>query len=313
MAGPLEETMKVDLDRVIEAAQLIPRQFIRTPQYRSEGISRLLGLDVILKIETANPAGSVMGRAAEWWFANHTTVHRVVCASANDFGVAMAHAGRIRGIEVELFGPADADSAKVEALRHAGTTVRLDGHDPEDISEEARRYASMVDGTLVLDGEHVELVEGAATMAAEIEHLAEPPDAVFVPLGSGTLALGTATWCHARMPRSRVVGVAAEGAPAMVYSVREHRLVTTPSIDTAAAELAVRVPSKLMVGPLVLALDDTVLVSELHMQQAAAALAVHEGLRVSLDGAAALAAAAAAAPSMKESTVVVAVTSRAIG
>jgi len=313
VAGPLDETMRVDIDRVIEAAQLIPRQFIRTAQYRSEGLSRLLDLDVTLKIETANPVGSVMGRAAEWWFTNQAPVHRVVCASADDFGVAMAHAGRRRGIEVELFGPLNADMAKVEVLRHGGTTVRLDAVDPEEVREEARRYASMVDGILVLDGEHVELVEGAATMAAEIEHLDEPPDAVFVPLGSGTLALGTATWCHERMPRTRVVGVGAERAPAMVRSVREHRVVSTPSADTAAPGLAVRTPSNLMVGPLAAALNDTALVPEQRMHQAAAALAVHEGLRVSLDGAAALAAVAMEAPSLKGSSVVVAVTSRAIG
>jgi len=305
--------MRVDIDRVIEAAQLIPRQFIRTAQYRSEGLSRLLDLDVTLKIETANPVGSVMGRAAEWWFTNQAPVHRVVCASADDFGVAMAHAGRRRGIEVELFGPLNADMAKVEVLRHGGTTVRLDAVDPEEVREEARRYASMVDGILVLDGEHVELVEGAATMAAEIEHLDEPPDAVFVPLGSGTLALGTATWCHERMPRTRVVGVGAERAPAMVRSVREHRVVSTPSADTAAPGLAVRTPSNLMVGPLAAALNDTALVPEQRMHQAAAALAVHEGLRVSLDGAAALAAVAMEAPSLKGSSVVVTVTSRAIG
>lgn len=311
--GTVEGEMRVDLDRVVEAAQLIPRQFIRTAQYRSEGISRLLGLEVILKIETANPVGSVMGRAAEWWFESHPAAHRVVCASADDFGMAMAHAGRSRGIEVELFGPTSADRAKVDALRHAGTTVRLDADDPEDIREEARRYGSMVDGMLVLDGEHIELVEGAATMAAEIEHLDEPPDAFFVPLGSGTLALGTATWCHARMPRTRVVGVGAEGAPAMARSVREHRVVTTPSVSTAASELAVRVPSEPIVVPLGSALDDTALVSDRHMEQAAAALASHEGIRVSLSGAAALAAVAVAAPSLRGSTVVVAVTSRAIG
>ncbi len=306
-------SMNVEIDRIVEAADLIPRPFIRTAQYHSEGISRLLGLDVILKIETTNPVGSVMGRSAEWWFTNHPNVHRVVCASANDFGMAMAHAGRSRGIEVELFGPLNADTAKVEALRHAGTTVRLDAEDPEDVTEEARRYASIVDGLLVLDGEHVELVEGAATMAAELEHLEHPPDAVFVPLGSGTLALGTATWCHARMPRTRVVGVAAEGAPAMVRSVRERRVVTTPSIATSAAELAVRVPSEAIVAPLGFTLDDTAQVTERHMHQAAAALAAHEGLRVSLHGAAALAAVAIAAPSLRGSTVVAAVTSRMLG
>ncbi len=59
-------TMEVDLDRVVEAAELIPRPFIRSAQYRSDSLSRLLGLEIWLKVETANPVGSVMGRAAEW-------------------------------------------------------------------------------------------------------------------------------------------------------------------------------------------------------------------------------------------------------
>ncbi len=305
--------LKVDLDRVVEAAEMIPRPFIRTAQYRSEGISRLLGIEVILKIESANPVGSVMGRAAEWFFINHPHTNRIICASAGDFGIAMAYAGRGHSVDIELFGPLSSDLAKVEALRHAGTTVRLDAEDPEDVKEEARRYAGVVGGALLLDGEHVEFAEGLATMAAELQHLREPPDAVFVPLGEGSLALGTGAWCHARMPRTRVVGVAPEGAPAMARAVRERRVVTTPTVATVARELAVRVPSEMIVAPLAYALDDTALVSERHMQQAAAALAAHEGLRVSCDGAAALAAAAVAAPSMRGATVVVAVTSRTIG
>ncbi len=99
----------------------------------------------------------------------------------------------------------------------------------------------------------------------------------------------------------------------MVRSVRERRVVTTPSIATSAAELAVRVPSEAIVAPLGFTLDDTAQVTERHMHQAAAALAAHEGLRVSLHGAAALAAVAIAAPSLRGSTVVAAVTSRMLG
>jgi threonine dehydratase len=285
--------VKLDLDRVVEAVEILQRPFVGTAQYRSEGISRLLGIDVILKIETTNPVGSVMGRAAEWFFINHSHTNRIICASAGDFGIAMAYAGSGHSVDIELFVPVSADPAKVAALRHAGTTVHLDAEDPEEVKEEARRYADVVGGVLLLDGEHVEFAEGLATMAAELEHLPKAPDAVFVPLGEGSLALGTGAWCHARMPRTRVVGVAPEGAPATAQ--------------------AVRVPSERIVAPLIEALDDTALVSERHMQQAAAVLATHEGLRVSCDGAAALAAAAVAAPSMRGASVVVAVTSRAVG
>lgn len=303
----------LDFDRVAHAASVIPSAFVQTPQYRSEPLSRLLGVDVILKIETVNPTGTMASRGAEWWFDCHRDVHRVVCASADDFGVAMAHAGRSRGIEVELFGPIDADPAKVEALRHAGTLVRLDGRDADEAQAEAQRYSAMVDGLFIADGDHVELAEGAATMAAELEQLALPIDAVFVPIGRGSSAHGIGVWCHGRMPRTRVVGVGAERAPGTVRSVREGSLVRAPVVPGAAPEMSVSAPSELIVGSLSDALDDTALVNDHHLGQAAAALLAHEGIRASMDGAAALAAAALSAPEMRGARVVVPVTGRAAG
>ena len=89
--------MVLDLDRVVQAAAGLPDAFVRTPQYRSDALSRLLGIEVILKVETINPTGTVASRGAEWWFECHPDVHRVVCASADDFGGALSHAGRVRG------------------------------------------------------------------------------------------------------------------------------------------------------------------------------------------------------------------------
>jgi threonine dehydratase len=303
----------LDLDRVLQAAAAIPRPFVRGPQYRSESLTRLLGIEVILKVETVNPTGTIASRGAEWWFECNPGVHRVVCPSADDFGTAMAHAGRSRGIEVELFGPLDSDPSKVELLRHAGTIVRLDGNDQDEVRSQAQRYSAMVDGLFVDDGEHVELAEGAATMAAEVEEFPTEFDAIFVPIGRGSLAYGTGAWCHARMPRTRVVGVGAERAPGTVRSVREGRLIRTPVAPGSAPEMSVSAPAEPIVVSLSDALDDTALVNDRHLQQAGDALLRHEGIRASMDGAAALAAAALAAPDMQGASVVVPVTGRFTG
>lgn len=303
----------IEIERVIEAASTIPRAFVRAPQYRSEPLSRLLGVEVILKVETVNPTGTVASRGAEWWFECHPDVHRVVCASADDFGFAMAHAGRRRSIDVELFGPISADPAKVESLRHAGTTVRLEGNNADEARHEAQRYATVTDGLFIEDGDHIELAEGAATLAAELEHLETEVDAVFIPIGRGSLAHGIGEWCHARMPTVRVIGVGAERAPGTVRSVRERRLVRTPVGPGVASEMSVSAPAELIVVPLSDALDDTSLVTDRHLQQASSALLTHEGIRASLDGSAALAAAALAAPDIRGATVVVPVTGRALG
>lgn len=305
--------MTLDLDRVAEAAAAIPAPFVDTPRYRSESLSRLLGIDVTLKIETVNPTGTVASRGAEWWFECHPAVHRVVCASADDFGSAMAHAGRSRGIEVELFGPIDSDPSKVELLRHSGTIVRLDGRDGDEARREAHRYSEMVDGLFVDDGDFAELAEGAATMAAELDDLTDQIDAVFVPIGRGSLAEGTGGWLHENMPRTRVVGVGAEHAPGTVHSVKEGRVVPAPVAPGPAPEMSVSAPAERVVAALNSALDDTALVNDRHLAQAAAALLRYEGIRASTDGAASLAAAALAAPEMQGAAVLVPVTGRLAG
>lgn len=306
--------MKLDFDRVVEANDRINRAFIRTPQFRSEALSRLIGVDVILKIESVSPVGSVAGRSVEWWMTSKPlSQHRVICASDGDFGLAMAWSCGSRGIGLDAFAPMNADPAKVEALRRGGATVRLEGQDIDECRVEAQRYAQVVDARYVEDGREVEFVEGAATMAAELEHLDSQPDSVYVPLDRGALALATGLFCHHRMRRTRVVGVGPEGAPAMVRSVRERRVVVGPEAKTVATALAIRVPIDEIVVPLSDALDDTATVTDDQLTRATRALAYHEGLRVSASGAAALAAAAVAAPTMQGASVVVPVTSRTIG
>ncbi|MFT5200860.1 MAG: threonine dehydratase [Candidatus Aldehydirespiratoraceae bacterium] len=180
-------------------------------------------------------------------------------ASADDFGIAMAFAGRSRGIEFELFGPVDSDPAKVEYLRHSGTIVRLDGESSDEARAEARRYSSLVDGRFVDDGDHIELSEGAATMAAELEHIPGEIDAIYVPIGRGSLAHGAGEWCHERMPLTRGVGVGAERGPGTVRSVLQGRLVRAAVAPGTAPELSVSSLEEVIVGPLSESLDDAVL------------------------------------------------------
>jgi len=271
----------LDLERVAEASAAIPQVFLSTPQYRSEGLSRLLGLDVLLKVETVNPVGSAAGRGAEWWFECHPEAHRIVCPSAGDFGVAMAFAGRTRGVEVGLFGPLSADHLKVDDLRRGGTTVQLDGRDCVEAAVEARRYASVVDAEFIDDGAHIEFVEGSATIAAELGEEVVDAGAIFVPADTEFLPVGVGQWLHQRAPRTRVVAAAVGTGP------------TTAGAGDSSIDQRVHVQ-----------LDA--------IREAQQALSRHEGLQVSAIGAAPLAAAAVAGPPIRGTKVIVVVGSRGL-
>jgi len=266
-------------ERIAAAASGIPSVFQHTPQYRSDGLSRLLGVEVVLKVEAVNPVGSTAGRGAEWWFEGHKDAHRIVCPSAGDFGVAMAHAGRSRGIAVDLFGPESANRITVDDLRRSGTTVQLDGSDSLEAAMEARRYASVVDAQYVDDAAQVEFVVGSATMAAEmIDELADAA-AIFVSTDTAYVPIGVGQWLHQNLPRVRVVAAAVGGGP----------------VPIGAGNTAV---------------DQTVHMDAEAIHMAQRALSRHEGLQVSAAGASTLAAATAAAPSIRGGKVIVIVGSR---
>jgi len=268
-----------DPERLAAAANGIPAVFRNTPQYRSDGLSRLLGLEVVLKIESANPVGSTAGRGAEWWFENHPDGHRIVCPSAGDFGVAMAHAGRRRGIEVDLFGPESANRITVDDLRRSGTNVQLDGRDPMEAAMEARRFANVVDAQYVEDAAQVEFVVGSATLVAELTDELADTTAIFVSTDTAFVPIGIGQWLHHNVPRVRVVAAVVGGDPGPV----------------GASNTAV---------------DQTVHMDPDAIHRAQRALSRHEGLQVSAAGASTLAAATAAAPSIRGGKVIVTIGSR---
>jgi threonine dehydratase len=66
--------------------------FLRTPQFECEPLRAVLGARVALKIETLNPIRSFKGRGAELLVSRRDAATALVCASAGNFGQAMAYA-----------------------------------------------------------------------------------------------------------------------------------------------------------------------------------------------------------------------------
>ena len=87
--------MRLDLDRIRAARQLIDPVFLDTPLYRFEALDRVLGCAVSIKLETANPVRCFKGRGTEVVAAG--AGQAVVCASAGNLGQALAWSGRRRG------------------------------------------------------------------------------------------------------------------------------------------------------------------------------------------------------------------------
>jgi threonine dehydratase len=250
--------------KVIEEARgRIRPEFLNSRQMESEDLSQTVGARLVCKIETENCVGSFKGRGTDSFVATLPASTKVlVTASAGNFGLALVDSARRRGIAVTVFAATSASLAKLDRIRSAGGELNLRGRDFDEAKDHARRAAEGMGAVFVEDGREAAITAGAGTLAMEITGQGDPIDAMIVPLGNGALLAGVGCWLRAHSPQTRIIGVCAEGAPAMLRSWQSRRPESTATVSTIADGIAVRVPVPEALGDLEGVVDDIVLVSD---------------------------------------------------
>lgn len=242
-----------------DARQRIDPIFLNTQLLHSES----LGLSLVAKDETDNPIRSFKGRGTGYFLAGlaggRTTL---VTASAGNFGQGLAYNAARQGRSLVVFASLNANPLKIEAMRRFGAEVLLAGEDFDAAKAEAKVYASERNLSFVEDGASAAIAEGAGTIAAELTEAVDDIDAVFIPLGNGALAAGMGCWFKSRSPRTRVVAVAAKGAPCMALSFDARKAIPTREAHTIADGIAVRIPVPSAVEWLAETVDEVVLVDD---------------------------------------------------
>lgn len=280
--------MSITAERIAAAARAIDPVFTGTPELLLEQAGTELGLRLSVKVETINPIRSFKGRGAEWFLESMEEAGPLVCASAGNFGQGLAWGCRLRKIPITVFAARGANPLKVRRMRELGAEVRLEGGDFDAAKAAAREYAAAAGLRFVEDGREPAIAEGAGTIAAELRG---EFDVLLVPLGNGALINGIAAWTRARHPGTRVIGVCAEGAPAMALSWRSGRPVETPDANTIADGIAVRVPVPEALEQMRGAVDDVLLVDDAATLAAMRRIAREMGLITEPAGAVGVAAA----------------------
>jgi threonine dehydratase len=279
----------IDLANIEKAATLIDPVFLHSPQYEDCTLNAALDRRVLVKVETANPIRCFKGRGADFFVRTLDRKQRIVCASAGNFGQAIAYAGRARDIAVEVFAATDVNPAKADRMRALGAKVTLAGSDFEAAKQNARQHAAgHPDCIFVEDGADDAITEGAGTIGIEL--LASGPiDTVVVPLGDGALINGVSAWIKNRSPNTQVIGVCAEGSPAMFESWTKGRAVAAEA-HTIADGIAVSAPVPKSVELMKKLVDEIVLVNDESLIEAMRLSLSALGLLLEPAGAAGLAA-----------------------
>jgi threonine dehydratase len=281
---------RISLARIEEANTVIDPVFLNSPQLGFDTLSRDLGADLVLKIETLNPIRCFKGRGADYFVHRLDRRTPLVTASAGNFGQGLAYAARKRGLPLTVFAAIHASPLKLSRMRDLGAEVVLSGHDFDAAKTAARDHAERMGWLFVEDGREAPITEGAGTIAVELLRGQRPFDAVLVALGNGAMINGIGTWIKAHLPATRVIGVCAAGAPSMERSWRSGKSEPTERVDTIADGIGVRVPVPEALDEMRRTVDDILLVDDQTILSAMRLLLDHAGLAIEPSGAAGVAA-----------------------
>jgi threonine dehydratase len=290
------ENKRLSFNDITYATTVIDPVFLHTPQYVCEPLGGLLGCELLLKVETQNPIRSFKGRGADFLISElvkHTQSagkQKIVCASAGNFGQAMAYSCRKHHLPITIFASTKANPLKVKRMRELGAGVILFGDDFDAAKEEARNIAHEEGSRFVEDAQDVETLIGAGTIGLELLSLPQPLDFLLIPLGNGALFNGIATAMKAKSPQIQLIAVQSAGAPAMIESIESGTLVIHETIETIADGIGVRVPVAQALEDMKGLIDKGLLVNEESILQAMKLLHTHAGLVVEPSGAVGVAA-----------------------
>ncbi len=277
---------------VLAAAARLAGVANRTPLRRSEGLGRVAGHDVYLKLECEQITGSFKLRGAFNLISTLPAEVRqrgVVASSAGNHGLGVAWASHHFGIPATIFVPSTAPRVKREGILALGASVDAESPDYDAAMERAIEFAAANGATFVHPCTGRALLAGQGTVAAEV--LEELPElrTLVLPVGGGGLLGGCGTLLRSAAPAVRIVGAQSVNTAAMTHSLAAKEVVHIPSVPTLADGLAGDIDEiALDIG--VHALDAIHTVSEDAIGHAIAWLAREENLVVEGAGAVGVAA-----------------------
>ena len=275
----------------IRAAESRIRPYVpNTPLINSQVLSKHLDADVWLKIETLTSVASfkIRGALNAMLIAQQQGATKVATSSTGNHGQGIAYAGNLLGIGAHIFMPRPINTTKSRKIGLFGGNIHEHGDDIDEAKDEARAFCEREGGQFLDDGNDVNVMEGAGTVALEVATELQGIDAIIVPLGGGNLSAGCATAMRALQPNAVTIGVQAKGSPAVTESfhAREKQEHAT---NTIAEGLVTRVPPQLALEVLWERLDDAWLSDDTEILKAVKTLADSAQILVEPAGAAGLA------------------------
>ncbi|MGC9351330.1 MAG: threonine ammonia-lyase [Sulfurovum sp.] len=233
----------LDLKEIEKAYERVSGVVHRTPFSHAPILSQMSGLEVHLKKENLQRTGAFKLRGAFNKIASlmeSGEITGVVAASAGNHAQGVAYTAQHFGITAAIVMPESTPLTKIQGVKEFGASVILHGANYDEAYAYATKFAEEKGLSFVHPFADEEVMAGQGTITLEMFEEVKDLDAIVVPVGGGGLISGIATAAKALNPKIKIIGVSAEGAPAMKKSYDAKTAIDTTSVRTIADGIAVR-------------------------------------------------------------------------
>lgn len=252
-------------DKIREARERLASVIQRNELDHSSTFSAMTGADVYFKCENLQKTGSFKVRGAYnkiAKLAENGGAKSIVACSAGNHAQGCAFAASAMGIAATIVMPKTTPIAKIKATEGYGAKVELYGDYYDDSYLRAREIERTEGAVFIHPFDDEDVIAGQGTLGLEMLEEVPDLDCIIVPAGGGGLLAGVACAVKSVAPNVRVIGVQAEGAPAIALSFREKKHISTENIHTIADGIAVKNPGDITMDLIEKYTDDVMTVSD---------------------------------------------------
>ena len=258
-----------DLKGVRNASENLQGVSVLTPLVINERLSNDLNCKIYLKREDLQQVRSFKIRGAfnkirsidSDYLKNKT----LVCASAGNHAQGFAYSCNKLKIYGKIYMPVTTPKQKIERVKIFGgeyVEIILIGDNFDDAQYEAQKLNTDKD-LFVHAFDDVNVIEGQGTIGLEIlDQVDKHFDYLIVPVGGGGLISGIITVFKELSPKTKIIGVEAEGAPAMTKSLKDGKIIKLDSIDNFVDGVSIKKIGKIPFDICKNYLDEVLLVPE---------------------------------------------------
>ncbi len=283
----------LDLKSIKEAQKRLNGVIHHTSFSYAPILSEMSGYKVYLKKENLQRTGAFKLRGAFNKIASLIEAGKrggVVAASAGNHAQGVAFSAKYFGIEATIVMPDSTPLNKIQGVKEFGAKVILCGANYDEAYAYAMEYTKENNLEFVHPFTDDEVMSGQGTVALEMLEVEPDLDVIVVPVGGGGLIAGMSVATNAINPKTKVIGIASAGAPAMKESYDSKNAHGTKSVRTIADGIAVRDASPITLEHILKEVDSLELVCEDEI--AAAILFLLEKQKLLVEGAGAVGVAA---------------------